>query len=227
MNKKIIIIGNKGCIGRALQKALKCDGVDKGESWVPHQYEVIINCAVEKFKAGGMLTSNVVLSEFLSGTANALNKKLIHFSSVSIYGKSYYGLTKRMAENIIQYVDSKDWLILRMTNVYGPGSDSPANRFQEKQNTIFGDGYNIKDHIHIKDVVKAVKLALKHNWTGVVNLSSGKPATINETFKRFYPYGRAKHLDKKSAIEVSTLDNSQALKLGWRPTWSIYDGPTD
>jgi nucleoside-diphosphate-sugar epimerase len=218
---KILIVGNQGFIGSYLQKNLKCDGMGK-EDIADGEWDVVINCAVEKFKESEMFQENVMSTDYVLRHLVSETTKLIHFSSVSIYGDSYYGLTKKMAEDLVK-ARAKDYCILRMTNVYGSGGDSPANRFENGDNTIFGQGFHIKDHIHIKDVLKAVRLAIKDNWQGEVNLSSGKPATINHIYAK-WGIKRPKYLkDKEPAIQISILDNSRALSLGWKPSWSIYN----
>ena len=226
---RICITGHLGFLGSYFKKQFKADGWDLKEGndiaslLLKDKYDLIINCAGEIWNKDSMIWTNVhgldVLAKFCSDT----NTKLIHFSTASVYGDSWYGITKRMGEEVIRHHNPKDWLILRLTGIYGEGGDTSAYLFEKGDNTIFGDGYHIKDFVHIRDLIKAVELAIKDNWTGEINLGGGKPATVNEIFKRFGK-GKPKYLkDKKPDMFITYLDNSRALELGWRPSWSIYD----
>jgi len=171
-----------------------------------------------------MVWTNVLGVQNLLEMCQKWNAKLIHFSTVGIYGKGRYGLTKKMGEDLIKHTNPNGgYCILRMTNLYGDGGSSPACRFENGEQVIYGDGSHVKDHLHVRDVVTAVKMAVEDNWKGEVNLSSGVSAPISEVYEIF-GYGKPVYLkDAKPDIEVSQLDNSSALALGWRPTWNIYD----
>lgn len=78
---------------------------------------------------------------------------------------------------------------LRYFNVYGDRQDpnSPysgvISRFIEhyKKNepiTIFGDGQQSRDFIHVSDVARANCLALQSNESGVFNIATGMPETL-------------------------------------------------
>lgn len=237
---KILITGHKGYVGSYLYKTLAgisgkrtdLDGVDlvdgldiKDLNFYPSRVSIIINCAAELVDPLKMLHTNVQGLEEVIFQAKRWGAKLIHFSSVSIYGSSYYGLTKKMGEDLIRFWNPKDWCILRLTNIYSSqlkhkGGDSPANRFERGETKIFGTGIHTKDHVALFDVLQAVKLAIKDNWTGEVNLASGDSLSINSIFAR-KGQGEALYIDKKVDMVESKLDNTRALKLGWRPTWSL------
>ena len=238
---KIIICGSSGFIGsylfEHLSKQFKVEGEDikmgklydiAREGYPIKQYDIIINCAAELFNIEDMIHTNVLGVDNLARYCKKRNTKLIHFSSVSIYGKSYYGLSKKMGEDIIRFWDPKGWCILRMTNVYSnqkeyEGGDSPANRFQRGETEIFGNGLHEKDHLHIRDVLSAVELTIQDNWYGEVNLASGTNLSMNDIFARL-GMGKAIYLkDKKVDMVESKLDNSEALSLGWKPTWDLKD----
>ena len=80
-------------------------------------------------------------------------------------------------------------LSLRYFNIYGPGQnpDSPysgvISRFldaykKEKELTIFGDGHQTRDFIHVSDVARANWLALQGDYAGVLNIATGQPQTL-------------------------------------------------
>ncbi len=78
---------------------------------------------------------------------------------------------------------------LRYFNVYGLRQlpDSPYSgvitRFldaykKDSELTIFGDGQQSRDFIHVKDVAKANVLALDSDYAGVMNVALGKAQTL-------------------------------------------------
>ncbi|OGT45408.1 MAG: hypothetical protein A3E83_00260 [Gammaproteobacteria bacterium RIFCSPHIGHO2_12_FULL_41_20] len=80
-------------------------------------------------------------------------------------------------------------LALRYFNVYGARQDprSPysgvISRFldgyrNDQEITIFGDGLQSRDFIHIADVVRANYLALQSDYCGVLNVATGVPETL-------------------------------------------------
>lgn len=82
-------------------------------------------------------------------------------------------------------------LALRYFNVYGQGQDphSPysgvISRFldayhHDMELTIFGDGQQSRDFIHVSDVAKANVLALEKDYAGVLNIATGQPETLKQ-----------------------------------------------
>jgi UDP-glucose 4-epimerase len=78
---------------------------------------------------------------------------------------------------------------LRYFNVYGKRQDpkSPysgviskfmANYLENKSITIFGDGKQSRDFVHVSDVARANFLALTSECSGVMNIATGKPETL-------------------------------------------------
>lgn len=73
---------------------------------------------------------------------------------------------------------------LRYFNVYGPRQDAASpysgviSRFlaayqNNESLTLFGDGTQTRDFIHVADVAKANVLALNHTYAGVLNIATG------------------------------------------------------
>ncbi|KKC30221.1 GDP-mannose 4,6 dehydratase [Thermoanaerobacter thermohydrosulfuricus] len=95
---------------------------------------------------------------------------------------------------------------------------------------IFGDRNQTRDFVYVKDVAKANLLALEKGDNEVVNISTGKPTSINAlvemmnkimdtSLKPIYTEPR------KGDIVHSYLDNKKALDvLRWRPEYSLEEG---
>jgi nucleoside-diphosphate-sugar epimerase len=105
---------------------------------------------------------------------------------------SPYGLEKANNE---RYADLYGQLFgikslgLRYFNVYGSRQvpDSPysgvISKFLEyyrknKPLTIFGDGLQSRDFIHVTDVARANWQAIQSDYTGVLNIATGNPETL-------------------------------------------------
>jgi nucleoside-diphosphate-sugar epimerase len=80
-------------------------------------------------------------------------------------------------------------LALRYFNIYGQGQHpgSPysgvISRFldayqKNEELTIFGDGQQTRDFIHVSDVARANCLALESDYCGVLNIATGQPQTL-------------------------------------------------
>lgn len=78
---------------------------------------------------------------------------------------------------------------LRYFNVYGPDQDPSSpysgviSRFIDgykagKELTIFGDGLQSRDFVHVSDVAKANELAISGNQQGVMNIATGHAETL-------------------------------------------------
>jgi UDP-glucose 4-epimerase len=147
----------------------------------------------------------VVLEE----AARAGVKKLVFSSSAAVYGdnpvvpkledmrpepKSPYGITKLDGELYCQLFAAGrrcPTVGLRYFNVFGPRQD-PKSQYaaavpifihQALKNeplTIFGDGSQTRDFIHVKDIVAANIFFAQSAADGVFNVAGGRRLTVNE-----------------------------------------------
>lgn len=107
---------------------------------------------------------------------------------------SYYGWSKQMMENSIQYVHRTaglKYLILRPSNPYGHGQNIHARQgliavamgkiLAAEPIEVWGNGSNIRDYIYIDDLAEAVVQLLEKNvYNTTVNIGSGEGASIND-----------------------------------------------
>jgi len=131
--------------------------------------------------------------------------RIVYASSAAVYGNEP-SVPKREDSPIVPespYAESKaknddfagthevSSMGLRFFNVYGPGQvgnhpyASVVPRWIEtiKANmplTVFGDGSQTRDFIHVRDVARAVALALSSSVRGVANIGSGTERPLKD-----------------------------------------------
>lgn len=147
------------------------------------------------------------------GAAEAASvKQFLFASSMAVYAEgapdraidenhaiaplSPYGVSKYAAEMLVQQVCARNGIdagILRLFNTYGQGQAlSPyvgvVTIFADAINqgrapTIFGDGDQCRDFVHVEDVAQAFVKALDVRNNGrVYNIGSGQGRSVNEVF---------------------------------------------
>jgi UDP-glucose 4-epimerase len=133
---------------------------------------------------------------------------------------------------------------LRYFNVYGPnqrfdayGNVIPIFAFKMhcgEQLTIFGDGFQTRDFINVKDVVQAnIKAAMANCLPGAFNIGSGDRITVNELVDLLrvcsgieprVVYGPPRVGDVRHSIaDISAAQNS----FGFTPLVSMKEGLTE
>jgi len=101
-----------------------------------------------------------------------------------------YGWVKLTGEMLARHArrEGLDVLVVRPFSGYGPDQDltypfpSFIDRAARRADPfeIWGDGEQIRDFIHIDDVVGAVLAAVEQDVTGPVNLGTGRPTSFNQ-----------------------------------------------
>lgn len=142
-----------------------------------------------------------------------ISKRIVYASSAAVYGNaeilpcsedapigralSPYALEKADTEryaDLFSHLFKMRTLGLRYFNVYGDRQDpsSPYSgvisrfiaAFQKSEPlTIYGDGEQSRDFIHVKDVARANLMALESHVEGVLNIATGTAETLNDMLK--------------------------------------------
>jgi UDP-N-acetylglucosamine/UDP-N-acetyl-alpha-D-glucosaminouronate 4-epimerase len=160
---------------------------------------------------------------------------------------SPYGVGKLAAErycvSFTRVYHSFETVVLRYFNVFGPRQD-PRSQYAavvplfitaiaaEEPVTIFDDGEQSRDFTYVDNVVAANLLAADAKGASgrIFNVSSGKPATVNElaaTIGRLLgkPVERRYLPPRPGDLRNSWADVSEARGvLGFEPTVSLEDG---
>lgn len=152
-----------------------------------------------------------------------------------------YGATKAAGEMLMSaYTASYGvrCVCLRLTNVYGPGmqaKDSIVARLMrairlEREFEIYGDGRQVRDYVHVSDVIDAVKIGLVNEaWHGPVVIGSGTSLSVLEVLDTVRSvtgaslevrHGPARPGEMPAVI----VDPSRARAAGWSPRYDFESG---
>ncbi len=152
-----------------------------------------------------------------------------------------YGATKAAGEMLMSAYTETLGLrcaCLRLTNAYGPGmqaKDSIVARLMRAIRTdgtfeIYGDGTQVRDYVHVSDIVAAMRLALGDEaWRGPTVIGSGTSLSVLEVIAAVEEvsgatvsvrHGRAKPGEMPAVI----VDNSRARAAGWSPRYDLASG---
>lgn len=104
---------------------------------------------------------------------------------------SPYGASKLAVEGYLSAFSQSygfQGVSLRFSNVYGPRSwhkgSVVAHFFKNILNsaplTIYGDGSQQRDYIHVDDICRAIVLSLEKNVSGIFQIGTGTPTSLSE-----------------------------------------------
>ena len=155
---------------------------------------------------------------------------------------SPYGAAKLAAEEYLAVWNrlyGTGHVALRFANVYGPRQSAALEGgvvaiFLERMaarepTTIYGDGRQERDFIHVADVARAMLAAAEHRG-GVYNVALGTPTSVLDLHtlcRRVSGFDRAPDLAAPRAGDVvrSALDPGLAQReLGWRAELDLESG---
>ena len=157
---------------------------------------------------------------------------------------SPYGVAKLATENYLYYFYKTyglKYMSLRYGNIYGPRQDPYgeagvvaifSSKIIKGSNPIInGDGLQTRDYVYVGDVVDVNIRAIESDFTGALNIGTGKETTVVELFKIL------REVSGKSGVEEvhgparegeqrrSQLSYGLAKKiLGWQPEITLEEG---
>lgn len=189
-------------------------------------------------------------------------RRVIYCSSMAVYGApegsvrsvpfredtpakpiTYYGTLKLDGEAALEH--SPRVTVLRLAHVYGVGSglghdpDGVVMRFalgllQEGMVTLYGDGRQQWDFVHVTDVARAVDLAIAHRADGIYNIGGGGPTTIGRLGEIVLSEAKAlglkgeltRHHDETASpgYDCWLATDRAHQALGWTPAITLETG---
>ena len=188
------------CITADVRDTLQFEGID---AIVHLAAQISVPRSIEN--PDETLSVNVDGTASLISAAEAAGvKRIIFASSAAIYGdceqipvseqaplipQSPYAVSKIIGEEMFRKTEIEA-CSLRFFNVYGPGQSSEGGyaavipAFKKaielgKECTIFGDGTQVRDFIHVHDLVRIISLALDiDRLPSEMNVASGKGTSL-------------------------------------------------
>jgi len=178
-------------------------------------------------------------------------RRFINSSTSSIYGLAnkpplvetmpsdclnVYSASKHGAETLCHMyykLHGLRTITLRYFNVYGArqplkGQYAPVIGLFEEQKkrgeplTIVGDGEQRRDFTHVSDVVNANICAMMTNWTGVMNIGSGKNHSVNELAAMISD--NTVNIPPREGEARETLANcDRAVLMSWSAHYKLED----
>ena len=221
--KKVLITGHKGYIGQHLWQMIKQTrpdielyGMDnKGDGNEYGDVRGLMSCGTY-FHTIIHLAALVRVGESVkyptryydtnvNGTAHILNHFNHHnfiFASTGAAEKpeSPYGLSKRMAEDIVRE-NSYDYTTFRFYNVIGTDGFAPTNpdglmsnlmaAVRHKRFDLYGTDYNtedgtcVREYVHVNDICRALIKAIDKPSKQIENLAYGHTMSVKEIIRCF------------------------------------------
>jgi UDP-glucose 4-epimerase len=151
-----------------------------------------------------------------------------------------YGATKAAAEMLLSAysgVYGMRTCAVRFANVYGPGmlhKDSFVPRLMRAASAgngvqVYGDGTQLRDYVHVDDVVQAVLLAWRTGHTGPLVVGSGRSTSVNEVIETAREVTGAPipadYVEAKAGeMPAVVLDIAEARALGYEPRHDLRSG---
>lgn len=193
--------------------------------------------------------ANIIgLQETLNFASRNKIKKFIFASSASVYGDTknvkvkeksfleplhYYAYTKYIGEQMVKKycnINNLNFIIFRFFNIYGLNSNAVIAKFiaqslQGKKITIYGNGKQSRDFLHVNDLSNAIFKSLQNNKCNnkIYNLGSGQSKSIFEIKNIISKKKDHIFLPKRADdIEKSISDISKIKKhLKWKPILNL------
>jgi UDP-glucose 4-epimerase len=154
-----------------------------------------------------------------------------------------YGASKHTVEHYLyiwKLLYKLDYTVLRYPNVYGPRQNPHGEAgvnaifiglmLEGKRPKIFGTGEQVRDYLHVDDVVRANELALSQGSGEIVNIGTGVGTSVNQIFATLkdlleFDGDPIYEAPRPGEIQRIYLDATRARQvLGWQPTVEFREG---
>tara|TARA_B110000977_G_scaffold201844_1_gene299215 strand:- start:8995 stop:9852 length:858 start_codon:yes stop_codon:yes gene_type:complete len=171
--------------------------------------------------------------------------KVIYLSSMAVYGNqnktftektkikpnTIYGELKVISENIVKKRSKNNYkyLIFRLSQIYGKNIKSSwVHKFFNdtktgKILTIFGNGKQKRDLLHIDDLLNLIRKSLRFSKSSIYNVCSEKVYSLNEVLKIFkskFQYGKAIN-PKNEVLNIISKNTKIKKEFNWKAKKSL------
>ena len=176
-------------------------------------------------------------------------KKFVFSSTCAVYGdainvdehapirpQSPYAVQKAASDlycKVFSELFGLKTVSLRYFNVFGEEqeADNPYSgvvtkfinlKREQVPLTVYGTGEQTRDFVYVGDVVQANLLAAESEMTGVYNVGTGVPTSVNEIVKKLE--ASSINLDARPGDPLRSYSNpTKLLATGWKPTVSLLE----
>jgi UDP-glucose 4-epimerase len=159
---------------------------------------------------------------------------------VPLHPLTPYGATKAAGEMLLNSYAAcygMTGCALRFSNVYGPGmaeKDSFVPRLMRAARDdagvqVYGDGTQVRDLVHVDDIVAGIRAAWQAGFTGPLILGAGESVSVNEIIAAARSVTGApipaEHVPAKPGeMPAVIVDITAARALGYRPAHDLKSG---
>ncbi len=180
---------------------------------------------------------------FLLASTNAVTGDVGHRTiteQIPLRPLTPYGATKAAGEMLLGSYAAcygMTGCALRFSNVYGPGmaeKDSLIPRLMRAARDgasvqIYGDGTQVRDLVHVDDVIAGIFAAWSARFTGPLILGAGEPVSVNDILAAARSVTGAElpaHYTPRKPGEMPAVivDISAAHALGYEPRHDLKSG---
>lgn len=226
---RILVTGAKGFIGSRLVKRLEAEGHSTlGIDWehgnltyasLPDAEVVFHLAAHASVEASWMRPVDYM--DNLRTTVRLVHAypdaRIIYASTCSTLNpeSSPYAFSKKAAADYVKYY-AKDFVTLLFPNIFGDSPRSVVDIFKHRDKvTIFGDGKQIRDYVHVDDIVSGLVKSLC--WAkGEYSLGSGVGVSVLELAEgKEIEFAPARKEQREVILSNTTPD--------WKPTIRVKD----
>ena len=154
-----------------------------------------------------------------------------------------YGQAKFAAEGycaLYERLHSLPATSLRLGNVYGPRQDLRGEAgviamfcyrlLDGQQPTVYGDGLQTRDYIHVDDVVAAMLAVADSDRSGVFNVGTGVETNVLQLVEGLNRLAKDTEFEaviapaRPGEVQRTVLDSSRAQReLGWKANTQLLD----
>ena len=152
--------------------------------------------------------NSAIINNFCRAIPLVSPKKIIFFSSAAVYGedvdydekinektpvqpKTYYGIAKYTAERLLEKIcteNQTELVILRPPLIYGKNDLSRGygptgftyKAIASDEIILWGNGSEFREFVFVDDVSRVVQRLLNNNFSGILNIVSGRSYTFRE-----------------------------------------------
>ena len=167
-------------------------------------------------------------------------KRVVLSSSIVVYGaETPYKYSKLAMEDIASVYNSLYKVsntCLRYANIYGKGQNEnrknpnmfAAFKKSFKENgriQITGDGEQLRDMIHVSDIVGANIAAVDSAYTGILDICTGRRISLNYIVKELLKVPIVYSDSRPGDVKETVQNPNDALeKIGWKAKVTIEEG---